>query len=350
VTTATTIRCGAPTPNGPCTRKVAPGSRCGFHPDSRNDSADTEPRPAEFCGCEQGLSVLDTDTEETEIRCLKCGRPPNPETWPRDAVEQREVGSPADDSAAPRLPKRGGASEAGLPADARASAGAGVVAEAPASARLSLSTQNEEDSMSTQTVSASEELAQLQRRRDEAHQKVRAAKAERDAWADELPGLQAKLAARIEAHPEEARGDQRIARADTEAGGIRAEVGARVREENPHQAEYDEAFAPYEEIDLELQAFTRRSLPDRIRELKPDGKAAEAAIREAFEDLRAACSRYADLTEEVRALILETPGLNGQALAYDERPSIWTKVAEQALDSEIPPACLTEAAEWKVSQ
>lgn len=71
---ATTIRCGAETPNGPCTRKVAAGSACGFHPDSRNDTADTEPRPAELCGCEHPLPITD---DHGEVRCVKCGHRPS---------------------------------------------------------------------------------------------------------------------------------------------------------------------------------------------------------------------------------------------------------------------------------
>lgn len=71
-TTVTT--CGAPTPNGICTRKVGVGGCCPFHPEhGRNGSADVEALVAEICGCEDPLPVTDT---EGEVRCLKCGHSP----------------------------------------------------------------------------------------------------------------------------------------------------------------------------------------------------------------------------------------------------------------------------------
>lgn len=73
---ATTIRCGAPTPTGYCERKVAPGHACAFHPDAGiNGVEDSEPRLPATCECEEGLPVADS---YGEVACVKCGRSPNP--------------------------------------------------------------------------------------------------------------------------------------------------------------------------------------------------------------------------------------------------------------------------------
>jgi hypothetical protein len=64
-----TVACGAPTPAGPCMRRVIPGRSCGFHdPVSEN----VQPLPAAICSCDTPIVIWDEDLPAA--RCLRCGK------------------------------------------------------------------------------------------------------------------------------------------------------------------------------------------------------------------------------------------------------------------------------------
>ena len=66
--TGRTVVCGAPTPAGPCSRRVIPGRSCGFH-----DPVPVIEQPliAVMCRCAEPVIVGE---EDLPARCLLCGR------------------------------------------------------------------------------------------------------------------------------------------------------------------------------------------------------------------------------------------------------------------------------------
>lgn len=120
---------------------------------------------------------------------------------------------------------------------------------------------------------------------------------------------------------------------------------------NPFQAEYDEAFGPYEQADLALQAWKRAHVQDRIDEVTAEVDA--DGLREGFERVRAALETYRVAIEETRGIILDTGGLDGQALGYDGRADAWYDLVVGALDPRdeglVKPG-LTPLAQYKVQQ
>jgi hypothetical protein len=95
----------------------------------------------------------------------------------------------------------------------------------------------------------------------------------------------------------------------------------------------------------------RERVLDRIAEVTADVDADE--IREGFERLRSALDTYRVAIEETQGIILDTPGLDGQALGYDERIVDWYDCVLAALDSldgEFVKPGLTSLGAYKAAQ
>jgi hypothetical protein len=64
------IRCGAPTDQGACTRRLRPGERCPDHGVlAPRDGSEPGPLAAEPCYCSRPIAFAD----DFEIRCIRCG-------------------------------------------------------------------------------------------------------------------------------------------------------------------------------------------------------------------------------------------------------------------------------------
>ena len=78
------------------------------------------------------------------------------------------------------------------------------------------------------------------------------------------------------------------------------------------------------------------------------------AIQDALVVLRTRLERYRVAVEEVRGIVLDTPGLNGQAIDFDGRIAEWYPFALDALvsldtDTLTAPG-ITQVAAWRVNQ
>lgn len=174
----------------------------------------------------------------------------------------------------------------------------------------------------------SSELRKLQTKRDKAHAEYHEVRAKLDAWDTEgAPELR----------PGSAQAEQHAAQRERENGP------------NPHREEYDLARATYYESDTALQTFKRERVLDRIAEVTGDVDA--DAIRADWERLRRGLEHYRVEVEEVRGIVLDTPGLTGQALDHDGRVESWYGLAVEALaGAEMTKPGLTPAAIEKVAQ
>jgi hypothetical protein len=201
--------------------------------------------------------------------------------------------------------------------------------------------------MPTALKTPSSELRRLQQDRDKLHARVREAKAKIAAWDEETAHLRGEFTVHGHAHPEQYEGADKRVKPGTEAAKLRSTIRERLRD-NPHRAAYGEAFAPYEGADLALRRFKREHVRERLGELDPDYDKATDTIREGLELLRRGCEEYRVAVEGARAIVLDTPLLNGQHLGHDPRPDEWRRLAADALDSEIAKPGLTPTAEAKL--
>lgn len=197
--------------------------------------------------------------------------------------------------------------------------------------------------------SASAELKRLDLISQKARAIARAARDKRDAWDRETEALGYQLTAHLEAHPDEASGAQRLIQPDTEAARIEAEIKRRKREPNPRQAEYEAARDSFHAKDLVVQQFKKERVLDRVAELERDAATADERIRKGFELLCQGCEAFAAVAEATRAIVIDTPGLDGRAVDLDGRPIEWNRLAREALESEIAQPGLTFNAKQKVS-
>jgi hypothetical protein len=145
----------------------------------------------------------------------------------------------------------------------------------------------------TRTKPVSAELAALQKTRDRLHAKVVAARDKRNGWDETTKALRADATIYAHQHPEEYEGAARVARPGTKAAKLEAAIKERMGQENPYEAEYAEAFAPYEQADEALQNMKRARIDERLAELEPHVKRTQDRMREGWALLREGCTEYA---------------------------------------------------------
>jgi hypothetical protein len=197
----------------------------------------------------------------------------------------------------------------------------------------------------------SAELAKLIARDTKARTAARKAKAAVTAWDDEVAALRSTYTVHVHTHRDQyTQGPNPLPLPDTEAATLAAEVKSRMQESNPHQEAYEAARASFHEVNEELERFRRHRLVDLIAEREADVEAATEEIRKAFVALVDATGLYAEEVEAVRELVRQTPGLDGQSLAYDLRPAKWRTLAVEALGSDLERPRITEQAAWKLSR
>jgi hypothetical protein len=189
--------------------------------------------------------------------------------------------------------------------------------------------------MTTATKTPSAHLAKLQEARDKAHVPVLEARRKLNAYDAETEAKRGTLTALVRTNPEEFEGPTHTPREGTEAAQLAAEVRQRRSQPNPHQDEYEKAQAEFLRRDQELQDWLRRNVRARIEEVQADAREAVDQIREGFEALRSGSDRYRVAIEEVRSIVISTPGMDGQDYGHDPRPDDWRRLAEDALDGEI---------------
>lgn len=181
---------------------------------------------------------------------------------------------------------------------------------------------------------ASAELAKLERKRDDLHTKAQAAKRQVNDWDAATEALRAELTARCHTHPDEVAGEQLRPRPGTEAARLEAEVRERMAADNPHIGDFEEARGAFTQADAELQRFQQTRLRDLLAELEPEHAVLADRFRDGLRALVEVGDAYAALAATARALVTQTPGLDGSAVYEDPRPLEWRARAAAALDED----------------
>jgi hypothetical protein len=136
----------------------------------------------------------------------------------------------------------------------------------------------------------------------------------------------------------------------TSVGSFQADRHAELREKehgpNPHREGYEAAREAFHELDRALQVCKRDAVRDRIEAV--NGQDAVEKIKEGFRLVAEGCEEYAGAVSRVRDIVIDTPGLNGQAYGEDPRPVYWHKIAVEGRDGEIARPGLTPQAEAKL--
>jgi hypothetical protein len=199
--------------------------------------------------------------------------------------------------------------------------------------------------------SISDQLAEIDTRRATAHAKVHQARRAVTAYDAETEQARADYSAALRESPEQTtEGVNPKPLPDTDLARVHAEVRARMTEPNPHQGDYEQARDEFCEVADELEQFKRAHVTDRLAELDPARHAAEDEMREGAAIILRGCDRYGEVVNRAREIIIDTPGLNGQALGYDGKPGDWKRMAVEAVESEIAKPGLTPHAAAKVAQ
>ena len=103
------------------------------------------------------------------------------------------------------------------------------------------------------TTTASGELRKIQADRDRLHAKVLEAKGKVATYDAETQAKRVELSEHQHTHTDEWEGTPKRAKPNTPAAKLETEVRARWNSPNPFQAEYEEAFGPYERADLDYK-------------------------------------------------------------------------------------------------
>lgn len=190
--------------------------------------------------------------------------------------------------------------------------------------------------MTTATAkSPSTELAELEQRVAKARAKAREARDEKDTWEREVPELRACA--------------EGLDPDSTEGRKVRAEIMAReqsrIHSVGPKAEALQAVIEPFHVLDEELQRFKRARVRERLDEINPD--LAVADLIAAFEALAAATETYRAVVTEVRAVVLDTPGMDGQDYGQDPRVEEWAALAAGALETEITAPGLSPLGSWK---
>lgn len=201
------------------------------------------------------------------------------------------------------------------------------------------------------TTSVTAELEQLEEAKAKAQTEARQAKVAVEDWERETKEMRLALSIHLQSHPSEFDGGR--AKPGTEAARLEEAIKERMRGENPHLLDHQQATAKFHRTDALLEQFKVSRIADRLAELDPDHDAAEQAIRDAAGALAEACSQYASGVERVRAIIATTPTLergSEPSLAFDGRVQEWHALALDIQDTEVLAPGLSEVAEWKLEQ
>lgn len=175
------------------------------------------------------------------------------------------------------------------------------------------------------TVNA--ELAKLEQAHAKAHAKVCEARDKKNAWEAEVPGLQARCAS--------------LDPTSTEAEAIKQEINARIQSvyhgAGSLRAEYAAAFAPYAELDEQLEQFRRDRCRDRIAEKVVEVDEAIEKLREGWRLIAEGAAHYQLVANAVQHIANETPGLRRKPhmVGLDTRPAEWALRASDVIDGDI---------------
>lgn len=201
----------------------------------------------------------------------------------------------------------------------------------------------------TKTTKASDELRQLEAKRDQLHAAVRDVRRQRDEYNAETERLRTEVTQDRHVHPEQYEGVQFKPVPGTAAADLQATVRERMAG-NPHADDYEKARAAFVEADAAVQHFRRARFSDLLAELHPQADTAIATLRRAWETLVEGSEQYAAALGEVRAQTTVTPGLINapDVLGFDNRVEEWARQALEVLAGEIIRPGLTPMGQWKV--
>lgn len=203
--------------------------------------------------------------------------------------------------------------------------------------------------MTTATTSPHARLLELEAERDQAHQKVRDLKRKVQAYDDETEALRAEFTIRCHNYPEELdKGGKPTA--GTTAAKLQDKIAKRRSAPNPHTDKLNAAVREFHAADDVARQFRIANALTIINEFEPRIEDIEERKRAAFEALAEVGDDYGQLEDQVRDFIINTPGLDGQALTSDPRPADWQKLAAGALDHPLTPPGITAMGAYYLDQ
>ena len=158
------------------------------------------------------------------------------------------------------------------------------------------------------------------------------------------------LSERMASHPEEFTGANKEVRPNTDAAKLREAILTRMREPNPHQEEVDAKIGEFHRHDIALNEWRERNVEARISEFEQVGQEAVKQMMAGFEQVLRGCEAYGVPREEVRAVVLDTPRLNGRDVREDPRVNEWAQLAAAVRDDEITLPGLNDRAAQVVAE
>lgn len=189
--------------------------------------------------------------------------------------------------------------------------------------------------MTTKTTSATNQLAALEKKRQETHTDVQKRKRQRDEYNNETEAMRADLTARRTTHPWEHETDGTTVKPETETARLVVKVKARMREPYPDQVALDEAVATYQAAERAEHRFKLANKDQLTAEITAPAVEAEEQIREGWNLVLRGTSTYRNAQDALREFIVHAAPLSGQHLAVDPAIREWQQQAEAAIDHPI---------------
>lgn len=189
----------------------------------------------------------------------------------------------------------------------------------------------------TKSKTATEQLAELQAKRDKQHARVRAAKQLVNEHEAETRSLRAKATSHRIANPDQYEGGDFRPRPDTEAARLAQQIRTRSSEPNPHEAAHFSERDRLAAMDRRISDFRLNHIDELLADAG-DGAEIVSSIVRLQHELAGVLDEYVAHGHKVRALAVGL-GLPGDHVDADERASGWAKLLrEQASNPLIAPA------------
>jgi hypothetical protein len=187
-------------------------------------------------------------------------------------------------------------------------------------------------------------VTKLEAERNRRHARLREARQKAANYDAETEGLRAQLTERTREHPQEFTPDQKLPIEGTKGAKLAAKIKERRSQPNPHQAEVDEAFGPYQQADIAVISFKKERVHERLAEVDPDIDASIERINEGLELLKRCCAEYQVAVNQVAAICSDTPGLERRqgVFGFDPSAEQLLRLADGALQTDIARPGLTE--------
>lgn len=193
------------------------------------------------------------------------------------------------------------------------------------------------------------QLAKLEADNEKDHAQVRQDKREEQEREAHIAALRGEYTARCHEYPEEL-DKARMPKKGTEAARLRDEIDKLRDGPSPAQKKLGVSLPKFHGSGNLARRFRVANFEGIVAELIADIDKVESRFEQAFHEIAEAADAYGLLVEVVREFVIDSPGLDGQALTYDPRVNDWRKLAETAMDDPLIRPGLTELGAWKLDQ